>query len=123
MPGLRVASTFAASRLMLLASGCGGETTGELVEAELTFFARDDDGNVLGQYPEEYEGGTFVAAPAWIAGLEGAKPGIHMRANPRTGTPDYPRASGRRPTGPTARACTAPASGRVSPSAATTTCW
>jgi hypothetical protein len=62
-----------------------------LVEAELAYFAQDDDGNVwqMGQYPEEYEDGKLVGTPAWIAGLEGAKPGLLMRADPRTGTPDY----------------------------------
>ena len=62
-----------------------------LVEAELAYFAQDDDGNVwqMGQYPEEYEEGKLVGTPAWIAGLEGAKPGILMRADPRLGTSDY----------------------------------
>jgi len=64
---------------------------GALSEAELAFFAQDTSGNIwhLGQYPEEYEGGKVVAAPTWIAGLKGAKAGILMRSNPRTGTPDY----------------------------------
>ncbi len=45
---------------------------GELVEAELAFFAQDNDGNVwrMGEYPEEYEDGKFVAAPTWIHGLK-----------------------------------------------------
>jgi hypothetical protein len=69
---------------------------GQLVEPELVFFAQDDDGNVwtLGQYPEEYEDGKFVAAPAWIAGLEGAKAGIVMRAAPKLGTSDYSQGLG-----------------------------
>jgi hypothetical protein len=60
-------------------------TDGELVEAELAFFAQDDDGTVwhLGQYPEEYEDGEFVAAPTWFAGIENAKAGIIMNAEPR----------------------------------------
>jgi hypothetical protein len=64
---------------------------GQLVEPELVFFAQDNDGNVwtLGQYPEEYEDGELAATPAWIAGLEGARAGIVMRAEPRTGTSDY----------------------------------
>jgi hypothetical protein len=62
-----------------------------LVEAELAYFAQDDDGNVwqMGQYPEEYEEGKLAGTPAWIAGLEGAKPGILMRADPQLGTSDY----------------------------------
>jgi hypothetical protein len=69
---------------------------GRLVEPELVFFAQDDDGNVwtLGQYPEEYEDGKVVAAPAWIAGLEGAKAGLVMRAAPRPGTSDYSQGLG-----------------------------
>jgi hypothetical protein len=57
------------------------ENEGEVVEAELAFFAQDDDGNVwnLGEYPEEYEDGFFLGAPStWIAGLANAEAGIHM---------------------------------------------
>lgn len=68
----------------------------QLVEAELAFFAQDDDGNVwqLGEYPEEYERGRFVDAPAWIHGLERARAGIAMLATPRLGTPSYPQGLG-----------------------------
>lgn len=64
---------------------------GRLVESELTFFAQDNHGNVwhLGQYPEEYENGTFVGAPTWLAGMKGARAGIVMRSRPRPGTPSY----------------------------------
>jgi uncharacterized membrane protein YkoI len=64
---------------------------GDLVEAELAFFAQDNDGNVwrMGEYPEEYDDGKFEEAPAWIAGIEDAKAGISMRAKPQTGTPSY----------------------------------
>jgi ketosteroid isomerase-like protein len=66
---------------------------GKLLEGELAFFAQDDDGNVwnMGEYPEEYdEEGKFEGAPdTWIAGLEGAKAGILMRADPKVGTPSY----------------------------------
>ena len=66
---------------------------GQLVEGEIAFHAQDKAGNVwlLGEYPEEYEeGGKFVGAPStWIAGMEGAKPGILMRATPRPGTSSY----------------------------------
>jgi hypothetical protein len=66
-------------------------SAGELVEAEIVFFAQSNDGTVwhLGQYPEEYEDGKRVAAPAWIHGIEGAKAGIIMKAEPRLGTPSY----------------------------------
>jgi len=64
---------------------------GELVEAELAFFAQDTDGVVwrMGEYPEEYEGGKFTIAPTWIHGIEDARAGIAMHANPQTGTADY----------------------------------
>jgi hypothetical protein len=64
---------------------------GELVEAELAFFAQDKDGNVwrMGEYPEEYEGGKFVLAPTWIHGFEDARAGIMMKGNPQPNTPSY----------------------------------
>jgi len=66
-------------------------TDGELVEAELAFFAQDDSRNVwhTGEYPEEYENGKFVGAPTWIVGIKGARAGIEMKAQPRLGTPTY----------------------------------
>jgi hypothetical protein len=62
-----------------------------LQEAELAFFAQDLDGNVwhLGQYPEEYDNGKIVKTPVWIAGLEGARAGIAMKADPELNTPSY----------------------------------
>ena len=64
---------------------------GTLAEAELAFFAQDNDGNVwrMGEYPEEYDEGKFVAAPAWIHGIEEARAGIEMKAKPQPGTPSY----------------------------------
>lgn len=66
-------------------------TEGELVEAELAFFAQDSDGHVWhnGEYPEEYEEGKLVESPAWIHGLAGASAGITIPAEPTEGTPDY----------------------------------
>jgi hypothetical protein len=63
----------------------------QLVEAELAFYAQDQDGAVwlMGEYPEEYEGGVFTRAPAWIHGFEDARAGIAMQAKPRTETPSY----------------------------------
>lgn len=59
-------------------------SNGELAEAELAFFAQDNDGNVwrMGEHPEEYEGGRFVGAPTWIAGVNGASAGVSMLATP-----------------------------------------
>jgi hypothetical protein len=66
---------------------------GVLSEAELAFFAQDNDGNVwnLGEYPEEYEGKTFVGAPnTWVANPSaGVLPGVHMYKNPVEGPPYY----------------------------------
>jgi len=64
---------------------------GEVVEKEIAFYAQDNDGDVwyLGEYPEEYDGGEFVAAPTWIAGIEEARAGIKMRAQPQLGPPSY----------------------------------
>ena len=65
---------------------------GQLEESELAFQAQDNDGNVwlLGEYPEVYEDGKLQGAEdTWIAGLQGARPGVLMRASPRTGTRSY----------------------------------
>ncbi len=64
-------------------------TNGDVVEKELSFYAQDKDGNVwyLGEHPEEIEDGEFVTAPTWIAGIEDAKAGIKMQANPQLGMP------------------------------------
>jgi hypothetical protein len=64
---------------------------GELVEAEVAFFAQADDGDIwhFGEYPEEYEGGEFVAAPTWIHGINGAQAGITVRADPKPGDPSH----------------------------------
>jgi len=66
-------------------------TAGVAEEVELAFFAQDDGGNVwyFGEYPEEYEHGKIVKAPAWLAGVHGATPGVLMQAVPRTGTRSY----------------------------------
>jgi hypothetical protein len=66
-------------------------SAGVLVEAELSFYAQDADGVIwhMGEYPEVYENGALVEAPAWISGFKGAKPGIAMKANPQLGFPSY----------------------------------
>ncbi len=63
----------------------------ELVEVEIAFDAQDDDGNVwfFGEHPEEYEDEELIDAPTWIAGADGAYPGIVMRADPQPGQPAY----------------------------------
>ncbi len=64
---------------------------GEIVEKELAFYAQDSDGNVwyFGEYPEEYENGEFVKASPWIHGIEDARAGIKMMAEPQLGIPSY----------------------------------
>jgi hypothetical protein len=63
----------------------------EVEEAELSFFGQADNGDVwyFGEHPEEYDNGEVVAAPGWIAGYEGASPGIFIEAKPQLGEPSY----------------------------------
>jgi hypothetical protein len=71
-------------------------SAGQLVEAELAFFAQDNEDTVwrMGEYPEEYEDGKFVDAPAWIHGIDDALAGIAMQSDPQPNTPDYPQGWG-----------------------------
>jgi hypothetical protein len=64
---------------------------GELVETELIFLAQDKEGNIwhLGQYSETFEEGEFVGGSTWLAGSEGAKAGIWVKAEPQLGKPAY----------------------------------
>jgi hypothetical protein len=65
---------------------------GQIAEQSIDWVAQDKLGNIwyLGSYTESYSGGQFVtASDAWLAGINGAKPGILMQANPQTGTPPY----------------------------------
>jgi hypothetical protein len=65
---------------------------GQLTEAELAFHAQDRVGNVwgLGEYPEEYDNGSFAGAPnTWITGQAKAHGGYAIQADPRLGTPGY----------------------------------
>jgi len=64
---------------------------GVLVEAEIAFYAQDNDGNVwfMGEHPEVYENGKMVEAPTWIPGIRGAEAGITMKANPKLDEPSY----------------------------------
>jgi hypothetical protein len=65
---------------------------GDLEEAELAFQAQDYAGNLwnLGEYPEEYDEGTFTGAPdVWISGPGNAQAGNLMMADPQLGTPEY----------------------------------
>jgi len=61
---------------------------GELEEETDDYFAQDGAGNVwyFGELSREYAGGYLVGIEAWLAGEEGAKPGIAMPAKPVVGT-------------------------------------
>jgi hypothetical protein len=63
----------------------------EIIEKEIAFYAQDNDGNVwyLGEHPEEFKDGKFIDAPTWIAGLEDARAGIKMMAEPKVGAAKY----------------------------------
>jgi hypothetical protein len=61
---------------------------GVLAEAELALFAQDDTRSVrsLGEYPEEYENGSFVGAPStWISGIQRARRGTLVPGQPAVG--------------------------------------
>ena len=59
---------------------------GELTEDTFDWYAQDVDGNVwyLGEDSKEIENGMVVGTEgSWEAGVDGAKPGIIMQANPQ----------------------------------------
>jgi hypothetical protein len=65
---------------------------GEIGEQAVDYLAEDKFGNVwsLGSYTESYEGGQFVnAADAWLAGIDGAKPGLLLKAKATPKTPPW----------------------------------
>jgi hypothetical protein len=60
----------------------------ELIEETFDWFAQDKEGNVwyLGEDSKEYENGQVTTTEgSWEAGVDGAKPGIIMEANPQVG--------------------------------------
>jgi len=61
---------------------------GEVVEDTLDWYAQDKEGNVwyFGENSKELEDGLIVSLEgSWIAGVDGAKPGIIMKAHPAVG--------------------------------------
>jgi RTX calcium-binding nonapeptide repeat (4 copies) len=61
---------------------------GELVEKTSDWFAQDKDGNVwyFGEDSKDYENGVVVSTQgSWKAGVDGARPGIIMLADPEIG--------------------------------------
>ena len=60
----------------------------DLIEVTLDWYAQDKDGNVwyMGEDSKEYEDGKVESTEgSWEAGVDGAKPGIIMMANPLVG--------------------------------------
>lgn len=65
---------------------------GDLVEDTEDYLAQDKDGNVwyFGEEVNNYENGIFKNhAGAWIAGLDGALPGIWIKSNHKVGDSYY----------------------------------
>jgi hypothetical protein len=61
---------------------------GELVEDTFDWYAQDKDGNVwyFGEDSKEYENGEVVSTEgSWESGVDGAKPGILMKADLQVG--------------------------------------
>lgn len=59
-----------------------------LAEETFDWYAQDKDGNVwyFGEESKTYENGVVVSTEgSWEAGVDGAKPGIIMEANPQVG--------------------------------------
>src|SRR5215210_4264756 len=61
---------------------------GKLIEKTYDWFAQDNKGNVwyFGENTKEYKNGKVVSTKgSWEAGVDGAKPGIIMQADPKVG--------------------------------------
>jgi hypothetical protein len=65
---------------------------GEMIEETFDWYAQDHAGNVwyLGEDSREFENGQQVGSGgSWEAGVDGAKPGIIMKADPQVGDRYY----------------------------------
>ena len=65
---------------------------GKLIEKTYDWFAQDNKGTVwyFGEDTKEYENGKVVSTKgSWEAGVDGAKPGIIMQADPKVGQSYY----------------------------------
>ena len=63
---------------------------GDLIEETFDWYAQDKSGNVwyFGEDSKEYESGKVISTEgSWEAGVDGAKPGIIMYAEPKIGQP------------------------------------
>jgi hypothetical protein len=66
---------------------------GQVSQESLDYLAVDRFGNLwyLGGYTEEFEGGRYVSAiDGWLSGVNGARAGLLVQADPKAGTPPYP---------------------------------
>jgi hypothetical protein len=64
------------------------EENGQVIEDTEDWFAQDVDGNVwyFGEIAQEFTNGELVSLQgSWKAGVDGAKPGIIMKASPQVG--------------------------------------
>ncbi|HEY1265701.1 MAG TPA: hypothetical protein VGH16_00485 [Candidatus Binatia bacterium] len=64
------------------------KVNGDLTEDTLDWFCQDPDGNVwyFGENSKELQDGLIVSLEgSWTGGIDGAKPGIAMKANPKVG--------------------------------------
>jgi hypothetical protein len=64
------------------------EEDGEVIEDTLDWYAQDQDGNVwyFGELSQQFDGGLISSLEgSWTAGVESAKPGIVMKADPQVG--------------------------------------
>jgi hypothetical protein len=65
---------------------------GNLIERTFDWYAQDKKGNVwyFGEDTKEYENGKVVSTKgSWEAGVDGAKPGLIMQADPKVGESYY----------------------------------
>ena len=65
-----------------------GWEAGKLIEGTYDWFAQDKEGNVwyFGEDTKEYKNGKVTSTKgSWEAGVDGAKPGIIMKAHPKVG--------------------------------------
>lgn len=60
---------------------------GEVKEDTFDYFAQDDEGCVwyFGERTKEFDGGMIDTSGSWIAGRDGAQPGVVMEADPAVG--------------------------------------
>lgn len=67
------------------------EADGTLVEDTYDWFAQDKKGNVwyLGEATKAYDGDKVSEAGSWEAGVDGARAGVVMMAEPKVGTAYY----------------------------------